>query len=255
VAGGVGGVLGGLVMTVWGGPRRLRMRGVLLGSLALAGACAVTGLRPTLWLVALGAGGMSVALTIVNGVYTTIVQVKVPQRFHGRVFALNTLIAWSTLPIGWALVGPSAVRLFDPLMAANGPLAGSVGRLIGTGPGRGTALMYLVFAFAMAGYVLLSLRVPTLARFDAEVPDAAPDDLVGLETRQRRLAGAPAGRTAGPEGGAPTLPARPATLPRPAPAPPTPTRSAHPAPHAGAASTVDRSAVTQTVPLQARDTG
>jgi hypothetical protein len=48
--------------------------------------------------------------------------------------------------------------------------------------------MYLLFAVAMALLVLVALRTPALARFDVEVLDAAPDDLVGFEARQRRLA-------------------------------------------------------------------
>ena len=164
LAAGVGAMLGGLTMTFWGGPRRLRMRGMLLCTLALATFCLVTGLRPTLWLIAVGAFGMSFWLTVVNGIYTTIVQVKVAQRFHGRVFALNTLIAWSTLPIGWGLIVPYGTKLFEPRIG----------------------LMYVVFAAAMALIVLVALRTPALRRFDTDVPDSVPDDLIGLEARQRR---------------------------------------------------------------------
>jgi hypothetical protein len=188
VAGGVGAFLGGLVMSVWGGPRRRRMFGVLMGTLGFAAACLVTGLRAELWLIAVGAGGMSFALTLVNGVYTTIVQVKVPQRFHGRVFAINTVIAWSTLPIGWVLVAPYAARILDPLLARDGALTGTVGQVLGTGSGRGVGLMYVLFALAMVAHVAISLRVRTLARFDDDVPDAKADDLVGFEARQERLA-------------------------------------------------------------------
>ncbi|NUR59075.1 MAG: amino acid adenylation domain-containing protein [Catenulispora sp.] len=180
LAAGVGAALGGLGMSVWGGPRRRRMRGMLLCVLLLAGCCAVTGLRPALWLIAAGAFGMSLTLTLVNGIYTTIVHVKVPQRFHGRVFALNTLIAWSTLPIGWALAGPYAARALDPLLAPHGALAGTVGKVIGTGGGRGIGLTYILFAVAMAGLVMVSLRIRTLADFDAATPDTQPDDLIGL---------------------------------------------------------------------------
>jgi hypothetical protein len=130
---------------------------------------------------------MALWLTLVNGIYTTIVQVKVPQRFHGRVFAVNTLIAWSTLPIGWGLVAPYGARLFNPLMVRGGALSGTFGRVLGVGPGRGIGLMYLLFAVAMALLVLIALRTPALARFDEQVPDAAPDDLIGFEARQRRL--------------------------------------------------------------------
>nr|BFE63262.1 hypothetical protein GCM10020063_077880 [Dactylosporangium thailandense] len=186
MAGGLGAVAGGLLMSFWGGPRRHRVRGMLLVVLGLALSSALPGLRPSELLVAAGALGMSLGLTLANGVYTTIVQVKVPQRFHGRVFAVNTVIAFSTIPIGYAVVAPLGSRLLDPLLAPHGALAGSLGALIGTGPGRGTALLFLLLAAVMVAQVLVSLRLPSLARFDERVPDAAPDDLIGAQVRQRR---------------------------------------------------------------------
>ncbi|MER6944217.1 amino acid adenylation domain-containing protein [Nonomuraea sp. NPDC000554] len=183
---GLGVLLGGLAMTVWGGPARSRMRAVLWCTLALAAFCLVTGVRADLVTIGIGAFGMSLWLTLLNGVYATIVQVKVPQRFHGRVFALNTLIAWSTLPLGFGLVAPYGAAVFDPLLAPDGPLAPTVGALIGTGAGRGVGLMYLLFAVAMAVLALVALRsrLPSLVDGSA---DAAPDDLVGLQALGRRL--------------------------------------------------------------------
>ncbi|GAA1016643.1 hypothetical protein Aple_085610 [Acrocarpospora pleiomorpha] len=187
-AGGAGVLLGGLAMTVWGGPRRHRLRGVLLATLVLAVFCLVTGVRQDLLVIAAGAFGMSLALTLVNGIYATIIQVKVPMRFHGRVIALNTLIAWSTLPFAFGLVAPYGSALFEPLLAEGGPLAGTVGAVIGVGEGRGIGFMYVVFALAIALIAVIALRVRRLARFDADVPDAPPDDLLGLQTVERRRA-------------------------------------------------------------------
>lgn len=188
-AAGLGAVLGGLTLLVWGGPRRMRLRGVLLATLGLAAACVVTGLRPSVTVVAAGAFGMTYGLALLNGIYATVIQTKVPMRFHGRVIAVNTLVAWSTLPIGFALVAPAGPELLQPLMDEGGALASSVGALIGTGDGRGIGLLYLVFGIAMAALVLISLCIPVLARFDREVPDAESDDLIGLETLQARAKG------------------------------------------------------------------
>ncbi|MFD3992876.1 amino acid adenylation domain-containing protein [Streptomyces sp. NPDC058583] len=192
-AAGLGAVLGGLTLLVWGGPRRMRLRGVLFATLGLAAACVVTGLRPSVTVVAVGAFGMTYGLALLNGIYATVVQTKVPMRFHGRVIAVNTMVAWSTLPIGFALVAPAGPGLLQPLMDEGGALASSVGALIGTGDGRGIGLLYLVFGIAMAALVLISFRIPVLARFDLEVPDAESDDLIGLETLRARA------RSAGPE--------------------------------------------------------
>ncbi|MFJ5230849.1 amino acid adenylation domain-containing protein [Kitasatospora sp. NPDC088391] len=191
-AAGAGAVLGGLTLLVWGGPRRLRLRGVLLCTLVLAAACLLTGLRPSLATVVPGAFAMAFGLALVNGVYATIVQTKVPLRFHGRVIAVNTMVAWSTLPVGFALVAPLGPRLLQPLMEPGGTLAGTVGRLIGTGPGRGIGLLYLLFGLAMAVLVLACLAVPALRHFDRDVPDAEPDDLIGLRAVRERVAEAEA---------------------------------------------------------------
>jgi hypothetical protein len=182
---GVGTFAGALIMIVWGGPRRLRLRGVLLCTLALGVFCVVTGMRADLTVIAIGVCGMTAWLTLLNGIYTTIVQVKVPQRFHGRVFAMNTLIAWSTLPVGFGLVAPYAASVLDPLLLDNGALAPTVGALIGTGPGRGIGFMYLLFGAAILVITLVAMRIPALARFDQEVPDAIADDLVGVQALRR----------------------------------------------------------------------
>jgi hypothetical protein len=196
-AGGLGAFTGGLAMTVWGGPRRRRMRGVLMCTLVLAVFCLVTGLRSDLLVIGIGAFGMSMWLALLNGVYATIIQVKVPQRFHGRVIALNTLVAWSTLPLGFGVVAPFGTALMEPLLAHGGPLAGTVGTVIGTGDGRGIGFMYVCFALAMAVTVLVALRVKALSRFDDVVPDALPDDLVGVEALRARSSV----RRSGPAGG------------------------------------------------------
>ncbi|MFF0503290.1 amino acid adenylation domain-containing protein [Streptomyces fimicarius] len=186
VAGGAGAILGGIAMGFWGGPKRNRMRGMLGLAGLLALACALVGVRADLWIIGVGAFGMSCALSMVNGVYTTIVQIKVPQRFHGRVFALNTLVAWSTLPIGHGIIAPVGSSVFGPMFEDGGSLTSTVGALIGTGPGRGIGFMYLLFGAAMLALVVIGLRLPVLARFDLDVPDALPDDLVGIQERERR---------------------------------------------------------------------
>ncbi len=185
----VGAVVGGLIATVWGGPRRRRLLGMLLVTFPLAACCALTGLRPALPVVAAGAFGTTLTLLLINAIYITIVQVKVPQRFHGRVFAINQLIAWSTLPVGFVLIGPLAAGLLDPLLVPGGALAPTVGAVIGVGAGRGIGLLYLLMGLAMAVLTVVGLRLPVLARFDAEVPDALPDDLVGAREQWARRTG------------------------------------------------------------------
>ncbi|MCE7004694.1 amino acid adenylation domain-containing protein [Kibdelosporangium philippinense] len=129
---GLAGVLGGLVMTMWGGPARRRMRGVLVCTLCLAASCLVIGLRTDLVTIGIGVFGISLSLTVLNGIRAAIVEVKVPQRFHGQVRVLHAAIAWSALPIGFGLIAAFASVLFEPLLYVLG--AGAIALLAVVAP-------------------------------------------------------------------------------------------------------------------------
>lgn len=189
--GGAGAALGGLTMALWGGPKRRRMRGMLVSGVLIGAFGMVAGLRPDEVVVALGLAGMFYWLALVNGIYATIVQVKAPQRYHGRVFALNQMIAWSTIPLGLMLIAPIATQWFEPLLAPGGALAGNIGSIIGVGEGRGIGLGYLVFGLIIMALTGAAIRTRVLSRFDTNVPDALPDDVVGLQTLQSRTTTAP----------------------------------------------------------------
>ncbi|MEV6370682.1 amino acid adenylation domain-containing protein [Micromonospora musae] len=184
----LGAVAGGVLMSLWGGPRRRRMIGVLVGNLGTAIGCILIGLDASVAMICVGAFWLAMAMTTAQSIYATIVQVKVPQRFHGRVFSLNQTISWSTLPIGFALLAPAATGLFEPMLAPGGALADSVGAVIGTGPGRGTAFAYVCFGAMLLLITVGGFAIRLLRRFDLEVEDSLPDDLIGAQERERRLA-------------------------------------------------------------------
>lgn len=179
-------LLGGLVLSVWGGPRHRRVWGFAASAVAMAVFAGVTGLRPSLPLVAVGIFGAGLAMSIHQGIGTTIIQVKVPQRYHGRVFAINQMLAWSTLPIGFGVIAPIGANVFGPMLEPGGALASTVGAVIGTGPGRGIALMYPLFALGMLVVTAVALANRSFAGFDEAVPDALPDDLVGAAEHAER---------------------------------------------------------------------
>ncbi|MEU8312747.1 amino acid adenylation domain-containing protein [Micromonospora sp. NPDC048887] len=184
----VGAVLGGVLMSLWGGPRKRRMIGVLIGNLGTAIGCVLIGLDASVAMICVGFCWLAMSMTTAQSIYATIVQVKVPQRFHGRVFSLNQTISWSTLPIGFALLAPGATALFEPMLAPGGALAGSVGAVIGTGPGRGIGFAYICFGAALILVTLGGFAIRLLRRFDLEVEDSLPDDLIGAQEREKRLA-------------------------------------------------------------------
>lgn len=176
----IGALTGGAIMGLWGGPGRRRMVVNIL-FIALAGVMVmVAGSRPSIVIVMIGLFGTACALGIANGIYLTTVQIKVPQRFHGRVFAVNQTIAWSTFPLGFAVTPWLVDHVFQPAVDPGGALAGSVGQLVGTGDGRGIGLAYVVCGLGMLLNAVVALMIPRLRELDSRLPDSDPDDLIGV---------------------------------------------------------------------------
>jgi DHA3 family macrolide efflux protein-like MFS transporter len=171
---GFGMFAGSLLISVWGGPSR-RISGVL-GFLLLQGAILVIGgLRPSAPLIAAAGFVFLFTTPIILGCSQVLWQSKVAPDLQGRVFAVRRMVAWSTLPLSYLVAGPLADRVFEPLLAPNGPLAGSVGRLIGVGKGRGIALLLMVLGLLVIMTVAVFSRHSRLRRLESELPDVLPE--------------------------------------------------------------------------------
>jgi MFS transporter, DHA3 family, macrolide efflux protein len=102
-------------------------------------------------------------------------QTKVPADIQGRVFASMRMLAWATIPVAYLLSGTLADTVFEPAMAQDGALAGSIGQIIGVGDGRGIALMFIVGGvLTLAGTLVAYLYLPT-RRVEYDLPDVTPD--------------------------------------------------------------------------------
>jgi DHA3 family macrolide efflux protein-like MFS transporter len=175
---GFGLLAGGLLMSVWGGPRR-RVAGIL-GFLLLQGLILpFGGLRQSILLIAGAAFCYMFILPILTGANQALWQVKVAPDLQGRVFAARRMVALSTLPFAYIIAGPLADRVFEPLMAAGGPLAGSVGQIIGVGKGRGIALMLIIIGVLTVVAVAVASRFPRLVHLESELPDVVPSGTAG----------------------------------------------------------------------------
>ena len=86
--------------------------------------------------------------------------------------AAQQMILRATAPFAYLMAGPLAERAFGPLMLAGAPLAGSVGRVLGIGPGRGIALMFVLMGLAKIAITLLGYFQPRIRNVERELPDA-----------------------------------------------------------------------------------
>lgn len=162
---------GSVVMTLTGGPRP-RIHGVLAFGLLFGVALVLAGLRPDVRLVSVALFLLMSGAPIINGSSQAIWQAKVPPDVQGRVFAVRRLIAQFTAPLGFLCAGPLADHVFGPLLLPGGPLAGSVGRMLGVGPGRGIGLLYITLAILPILTSLWGYAQPRLRNVEAELPDA-----------------------------------------------------------------------------------
>ncbi len=163
--------VGSLVMSAWGGPKPY-IRGIF-GACGIRGLCLiVAGLYPSAMLFAVAYGLSRLTLPIMNGCSQAIWQRKVAPDVQGRVFAIRKMIAFSSLPIAHFLAGPLADYVFEPLLAIDGPLAGSVGQVIGVGPGRGIGLIFILVGAAMVLKTAVGTFYPRLRDVEEELPDA-----------------------------------------------------------------------------------
>lgn len=170
-AGAFGGALGGLLLSTWGGPKK-RIHGVLLGFISLSlFSTVLMGLGRSLPIWATASFLGAAAIPILNGSNQAIWQAKVQPDVQGRVFSVRRLIAQITIPIAMLLGGPLADYVFEPAMNPGGALAPVFGPLLGTGPGSGMALMFVITGIlgvlvGAAGYFFPLVR---------DVEDLLPD--------------------------------------------------------------------------------
>lgn len=172
---GLGLVIGGLYMSLTGGPQH-RVRAILLCLLLQGSILFLGGVRPSVALVAGAAFVYSLCSPVIFALANSIWQSKSAPDIQGRVFAMRRLVGASLSPLAFLLAGPLADYVFEPLMADDGLLAETVGRVIGTGTGRGTGLMFIFIGVGLLAFLALAASYPRLRNLERDVPDAIPDD-------------------------------------------------------------------------------
>ncbi|MER5635515.1 amino acid adenylation domain-containing protein [Kitasatospora sp. NPDC002227] len=168
--GGAGAVAGSLAVALWGGTAR-RATGMVgfVGGVGLG--VLLVGLRPSVPLAAVGALVWWASMSILNAHWLAVIQLKVGPELQGRVLATNQMLAVAMTPLAFLTAAPLA-GLCDGLLAPGGALTGTVGHVLGTGPGRGTGLLLVTCGLLLILWAALGLRHRPLRYLEDELPDA-----------------------------------------------------------------------------------
>lgn len=168
--GGSGMVAGSIVISVWGNTER-SIRNVFCFMLLSGTSILAAGLKANVALFALCAFLFFFGVPIIYGSIQVIFHKKVPSDIQGRVFALNSMIASSSVPLAFFMAGPLADHLFEPLLLKDGLLASTVGQIIGVGAGRGIGLMFILLGGMNILVTLLAYMYQPLKSVETSLPD------------------------------------------------------------------------------------
>lgn len=180
---GIGGVLGGLLMSTWGGPKRL-VHGVLTGmALSSILGSVLLGAGQVFIVWAIGAFFSTFFIPFINGANQAIWQSKVAPDVQGRVFATRRLIAQISAPLAMLIAGPIADRVFEPAMQSGGTLVNIFGGLVGVGPGAGIAVLFLITGVlgmiaGFGGYLFPAIRNAEDILPDHDIQPIAPPEAI-----------------------------------------------------------------------------
>jgi MFS family permease len=175
---GAGMLAGGVAMALWGGPKK-RVAGIV-GLLGLQGVTLLlAGARSDAVLIGAAAFGFFFFFPLVSGCSQVIWLAKVAPEVQGRVFATRRMVALASVPVASLAAGPLADRVFEPLLAPGGPLAPTVGQILGVGPGSGIRLLLLVLALLLFATVAVAAASRSLMRVEQELPDLVGEGGVG----------------------------------------------------------------------------
>lgn len=169
--GAIGGLLGGLILTAWGGPKK-KIHGVLAGWIFSGLGLIMMGIGRILpfWLASQFL--MMVVLPVVNGSNQAIWQAKVAPEVQGRVFSVRRLVAQITAPISMAVAGPLADQVFEPAMTSPGHwLSQLLGPIFGTGPGAGMSVIIVISGILIAGVGLGAYQNRQILHVETLIPD------------------------------------------------------------------------------------
>ncbi|MCC5633713.1 MFS transporter [Nostoc sphaeroides CHAB 2801] len=168
--GSIGILAGSLLVSHWSIRIKL-VYGVLASQVFTGLSVLMVGFHPTVITLTIAIFVSSCSLATTNGCSQLILRKKVAIKVQGRVFAFSRTLSDVTIPLAFGVAGFLADQIFEPLMANNGLLAPTLGKVIGVGTGQGIRLLIMIVGCLTVFISIYAWQYPRLTSVEKELPD------------------------------------------------------------------------------------
>lgn len=113
------------------------------------------------------------ALPFVNTCADVLIRTRIPNDVQGRAWGMISIVSQMGFVVAYAVCGPLADYVFGPMLMKHGILAGSLGRIIGTGEGRGIGFMLILSGIIMFAFAFIFGSRKSMKEMERNVDELA----------------------------------------------------------------------------------
>ena len=128
---------------------------------------AVFGLRENFVLICVSGFLFFAMFPFANTSLDFLIRTNIENSVQGRAWGLIGVISQLGFVVAYALSGVLADYVFTPLLLRGGLLAGSVGKIIGTGTGRGTAFLIMISGVLVCVTSVILYHVKSIKKLES----------------------------------------------------------------------------------------
>ncbi|PKL18516.1 MAG: MFS transporter [Spirochaetae bacterium HGW-Spirochaetae-5] len=106
------------------------------------------------------------SLPLVNTSADVLIRKNIPNEIQGRAWGIIGVLSQIGFIAAYGISGLLADNIFNPIMNKDGALAASAGKIIGTGPGRGIGLMFVISGICVVITAVMTIRIRSVRNLE-----------------------------------------------------------------------------------------
>lgn len=127
---------------------------------------AIFGLRENIILISIAGFLFFATLPFANTSIDVLIRSNIPNEVQGRAWGLIGLISQLGYVIAFGFVGIISDNIFNPMLTEGGILANNIGKIIGTGTGRGTGLLIIIAGIILSITAIILYSIKSIRKLE-----------------------------------------------------------------------------------------